>query len=92
MKTVTVSPRSKAVYNLLKKASRSGLILESPEGNRYVLTPLKNWVGYEVGDSKDFAKEARMTVRNKKLMKHLAERRRRGRRITLEEARKDLTR
>jgi hypothetical protein len=90
MKTVTVSPRSKTVQRLLKKAQRNGLILESPEGHRFVLTPLKDWVGYEVGDDKDFAKEVRMTVRNKKLMKHLAGRRSREKRLSIEEVRKEL--
>jgi hypothetical protein len=45
-------------------------------------------VGFDVGESKDFAKEARMTVRNKKLMRLLVERRRHGKRISLKEVRK----
>lgn len=53
-----------------------------------MLTSLKNWVGFDVGESKDFAKEARMTVRNKKLMRLLVERRRHGKRISLKEVRK----
>ena len=92
MKTVTVSPRSKAVHSLLKKASPDGLILESPDGDRYVLAPLKGWVGFDVGDSEDFGKEALLTQRNKNLMKHLTDRRRSGRRILLEEFIKQLSR
>ncbi len=92
MKTVTVSPRSKAIHSLLKKASPGGLILESLDGDRYVLAPLKGWVGFNVGDSEDFGKEALLTARNKKLMKHLTDRRQSGRRIPLEEVRKQLAR
>ena len=92
MKTVAVSPRSKAVHSLLKKASPDGLILESPDGDRYVLAPLKGWVGFDVGNSEDFGKEALLTARNKKLIKHLADRRHSGKRIPLEEARKQLAR
>ena len=78
MKTVTVSPRAKTLHNLLRKARRNGLILQSPEGERFVLTPIGNWIGFDVGDSDDFAEEVKMTVRNKKLMKFLAKRRRHG--------------
>jgi hypothetical protein len=80
------------VQSLLKRAGRTGLILESPDGQRYVLTLLENWIGYEVGDSKDFAEEARRTVRNKQLMRHLAKRRGHGKSMALEDVRKQLSR
>jgi len=90
MKTVTVSPRAKTLHNLLRKARRNGLILQSPEGERFVLTPIGNWIGFDVGDSDDFAEEVKMTVRNKKLMKFLAKRRRHGKRIPIEKVREQL--
>ena len=90
MKTVTISSRAKTLHGLLRKARRKGLILQSPEGERFVLTPLGNWIGFEVGESDDFAEEVKMTVRNKKLMKHLAQRRSHGPRIPIEKVREQL--
>ncbi|MGH7496093.1 MAG: hypothetical protein ACREOO_27375 [bacterium] len=90
MKTVTVSPSAKTLHSLLRKARRNGVILQSPEGERFVLTPIGNWIGFDVGESDDFAKEATKTVQNKKLMKYLVERRSHGKRIPIEKVRKQL--
>ena len=90
MKTLTVSPRAKTLHDLLRKARRNGVILQSPEGERFVLTPIGNWIGFDVGESEDFAKEVTMTVRNKKLMKYLAQRRSHGKRIPIEKVRKQV--
>ncbi len=90
MKTVTVSPRAKTLHSLLRKARRNGLILQSPEGERFVLTPIGNWIGFDVGESDDFAKEVERMVQNKRLMKYLAERRSHGRRIPIEKVREQL--
>ena len=90
MKTVTVSPRAKTLHSLLRQARRKGLILQSPEGERFVLTPIGDWIGFEVGESDDFAEEVKMTAQNKKLMKFLAKRRSHGKRIPIEKVRKQL--
>jgi hypothetical protein len=90
MKTVTVSSRSTTLHKLLKQARRSGLILQSPDGQRFVLSPLGDWVGYNVGDSSDFAVEAKMTAANRRLMKDLADRRSHGKRVPIAEVRKRL--
>ena len=90
MKTLTVSSHAKTLQNLLKQARRSGLILESPDGDRFILTPIENWIGFEVGSSDDFAKEVKKTVENKKLMKYLAERRGHGKSLPLAEIKKQL--
>lgn len=90
MKTVAISSRAKTLHGLLRKARRNGLILQSPEGERFVLTPIGNWIGFDVGESDDFAKEVKKTVQNKKLMKHLAGRRSHGKRIPIEKVREQL--
>lgn len=90
MKTVTVSPRAKTLHSLLRKARRKGLILESPEGERFALTPIGDWVGFEVGESDDFAEEVKKTTQNKKLMKFLTKRRSHGKRIPIEKVREQL--
>ena len=90
MKTITVPAQSKALNDLLKKAGRTGLILQSADGHRFVLASIEGWQGYYVGAGDDLADEARRTVRNKKLMKALANRRRNGKRIPLEKVKEEL--
>jgi hypothetical protein len=83
MKTITVPARSKALNDLLKKAGRRGLILQSADGHRFVLASIEGWEGYDVGAGFDFGEEVNKTVRNKKLLRTLAGRRRNGKRIPL---------
>ena len=90
MKTIIVSSRSKTIHALLKQARRNGLILESPEGERFVLAPIGDWQAFEVGDSEDFAEEVKATSQNKELIKFLKERRTRGKRIPIEKVRERL--
>ena len=90
MKTITVSARSKTLNDLLKKAGRAGLILQSADGHRFVLASIEGWQGYDVGAGDDFAGEVRRTVRNRKLMKVLADRRRNGKRIPLAKIKEEL--
>ncbi|HLE29053.1 MAG TPA: hypothetical protein VI793_13095 [Anaerolineales bacterium] len=90
MKTVTISVRAKTVNTLLKRARRNGLILQTADGQRFVLASLENWIGFEVGEGKDFAREVRLTAKNKKLMRFLAERRSHGKRIPLAKVKEQL--
>ena len=90
MKTIAVSARSKTLNDLLKRAGRTGLILQSQDGHRFVLASIEGWQGYDVGTGDDFAGEVRRTVRNRKLMKVLADRRRNGKRISLAKVKEDL--
>ncbi len=90
MKTIIVSSRSKTLHALLKQARRNGLILQSPEGERFVLTPIGDWQAFHVGDSQDFAEEVKATSQNRELIKFLAARRTRGKRIPIEKVRERL--
>ncbi len=90
MKTIIVSSRSKTLRALLKQARRNGLILQSPEGERFVLTPIGDWQAFHVGDSQDFAEEVKATSQNRELIKFLAARRTRGKRIPIEKVRERL--
>ena len=90
MKTIAVSARSKTLNDLLKKAGRTGLILQSTDGQRFVLASIEGWLGYEVGAGDNFDGEVRRTVRNTKLMKTLADRRRNGKRIPLGKVKQEL--
>ena len=92
MKTITIPTRAKAINDLLKKARRRSVVLETTDGKRYVLTAVNNWEGFDVGNSEDFGEEAKRTVQNKRLMKFLVERRKtsKGTSKSLEEVEKEL--
>ena len=93
MRTVNVSTRSKTLNELLKKARRTGLILRAADGNRFVLAPIEQWEGFDVGDSDDFAEEVKKTAQNKKLAKFMSERRASNKgkpRYSAEQVRKEL--
>jgi hypothetical protein len=92
MKAISVSPRAKALNELLKKARRGTVILESADGQRFALTSVGDWEGFDVGSGRDFAREVERTAANKKLMKSLATRRnaQKGRNTSLAEVKKQL--
>lgn len=92
MKTMAIHARAKAINDLLNKARRRSVVLETTDGPRYVLRPIGEWEGFDVGNSDDFGEEVKRTVQNKRLMKFLAERRKasKGKSKPLEEVEKEL--
>ncbi|MBI3538188.1 MAG: hypothetical protein HY070_11615, partial [Chloroflexi bacterium] len=74
MKAVTVSANSKALKDLLNRARRRDVILESEDGEQYVLARITNAQSFFIGDTDDFASEVELTRKNKRLMKFLDER------------------
>jgi hypothetical protein len=92
MKTIAISTRAKALNELLKKARRGTIILESADGQRFALTAVHDWEAFDVGDSQDFAAEVERTGKNKRLMKTWAARRKRedGAGIPLAELKREL--
>ena len=90
MKTIPVSARSKSLNELLRKARRTTVILESANGERFALTSVNNWEGFDVGAGEDFSLEVSRTGKNRKLMKHLAARRKneKGPSVPLREVKK----
>jgi len=81
MRTIPVSARAKTLNDLLKKARRKSLILESSDGHRFVLASLEDWEGFEVDED---------ITQNKKLMELLSERRTSGKTIPLDEVKAEL--
>ena len=75
MKAISISRRAKTLNELLKKARRGTVILESADGQRFALTSVDDWEGFDVGSGHDFAREVERTGQNKKLMNSLAARR-----------------
>lgn len=80
---IIVPTRAKTLNDLLRRARRKEIVLESADGERFVLAPIQGWEGFAVGKDEDISK-------NKKLMSHLANRRRRGKKIPLAEVRSQL--
>jgi hypothetical protein len=74
MKTITVSGRSKTLNDLLKKARQTDLILESPEGEQFMLARVRDSLAFYVGESENFEEEVAATRKNKKFMKFLEKR------------------
>ena len=86
---VDIPPTARSVNDLLKRARRSGLILRSATGQRFVLASIEDWEGFDVGGG-DFGEEVKRTAGNKKLMKLLSERRSQRRTIPIAKVRKQL--
>jgi hypothetical protein len=83
MKTTRVSPRAKTLNDLLNKARRRAVILETAGGERFVLASIEGWEGYELGKDDDITK-------NKRLMKELEARRSRGKSIAIADLKQEL--
>lgn len=92
MKTIAVSQRAKTLNALLDKARRKTIILQSADGERFALTSVNNWDGFDVGGNTDFALEVAKTGKDKKLMRTLLGRRKRSKAagIPLAQVRKQL--
>ncbi|MBI3741175.1 MAG: hypothetical protein HY257_05400 [Chloroflexi bacterium] len=82
MKAIQIPARSKILNNLLKKARRKEIILESAEGQHFVLASLEQWEGFEIQDDD--------ITMNKALMEHLAKRRSGSKRIPIAKVRSEL--
>jgi hypothetical protein len=83
MKTMRVPPRAKTLNDLLTKARRQAVILETAQGERFVLASIEGWQGYPLAKDGDLTK-------NKKLMKHLQTRRSGGKPIGLTQLKAEL--
>ena len=93
MRTVTVSPRSKAVNTLLDMAQENVLLLQTADGRQFVLTPVTDLPAFYVGESDDLATEIAISRANQALMKFLDERGRQaqpGKGTSLAEVRQQL--
>ena len=93
MKTVTISPRSKAVNTLLKMAHENVLLLQAADGRQFVLTPVTDLQAFYVGNSDVLADEIAISRSNQALMKFLDERGKQakpGKDTSLEDVRRQL--
>lgn len=82
MRVVTVPSEQQFLFDLLKQVEEEGLVLETQEGQQYMLLSLDDWQGFEVGNV-SFEQEVASTSENRALMALLAERRSNEPRISL---------
>ena len=52
MKTILVSARSRTINELLEKARRGTVVLESANGQRFALTLIDDWESFDVGSGR----------------------------------------
>ena len=75
MKTVSVSPRSKVLRELLRLAQGTDVIVQSPDGAQFFLTHITNADTFYISNGEDdFDAEIAATRKNTRLMKFLDER------------------
>lgn len=84
MKVVTVPTEQTFLSDLLMHVEEEGLLLQTDDGQQFVLFSLADWQGFEVGDSEDFEEEVRKTAANQALMAFLAERKRDSERVSMQ--------
>lgn len=87
---ITVPVEDNKLNELLKQAQQSGLILETANGQRFMLVSLEEWAGFEVGEEEDFEREVELTGQNQELMEFLGKRRSQGKRIPLAQVKEQL--
>jgi hypothetical protein len=90
MRVVTVPEEQKFLIDLLKNVREEGVILQTTDGQQFVLLVLEDWQGFDVGDSDDFEQEVKATSENQALMAFLVERRSQRKRIPLADVKKQL--
>ncbi|MGD2182756.1 hypothetical protein [Lusitaniella coriacea] len=90
MRVVTVSEEQKSLIDLLKIVKEEGVILQATDGQQFVVLPLEDWQGFDVGNSDDFEQEVKATSENKALMALLAERRSSEKRVSMADAKEQL--
>jgi hypothetical protein len=71
VKVIVIPTRARTLNRLLKKARRQNVILESSNGEQFVLARITNMEGFAVGADANFENEAKMTRQNKRLMEFL---------------------
>jgi hypothetical protein len=70
----TVTAKSKTLNDLLKKARRKDLYLQSPDGEQFVLARVTDLQAFFIGSGDDAERGIEMTRKNKRLNKFLDER------------------
>lgn len=90
MKVITVPTEETYLHHLLTAVVDEGLILQTTDGQRFMVSSLTEWEGFEIGESDDFEQEVETTGRNTELMATLAERQSPGKRISLEKLKEEL--
>jgi|GEM_PF-250567 len=84
MKVITVSDREPSLFNLLHQTTTEGLILQTPDGQKFLLSPLEGWTSFEIEDTEDFAQEVAATAANSEFMAFLEARKQQSATLKME--------
>jgi hypothetical protein len=90
MRVVTVSAKESFLFELLMTIQEEAVILETTDGQQFVVLSLDEWKGFDVGESDDFEQEVKATAENEELMAFLSRRRSNGKRIPMADVKKEL--
>lgn len=83
MNIVSVPAEQTYLFELLKMVSDEGIILQTTDGQQFIVLSLASWHGFDVGDSDDFEQEVQQTAQNTQLLTFLAERKNAGQRVPI---------
>ena len=90
MTVVTIPKQEKFLLDLFMKIPDEGLILQTIDGQSFMLSSLEGWQSFNVGPSDDFEQEVRATSENQELATFLAQRRSDEGRVSLEDVKSEL--
>ncbi|MGA0201263.1 MAG: hypothetical protein ACO3NK_19480 [Prochlorotrichaceae cyanobacterium] len=75
MRVFMISEEQSSVLDLLQNIKgEEGVILQTTDGQKFLLSPLNNWHGFEVQDTEDFEQEVKSTSKNSELLEFLSTR------------------
>lgn len=90
MRVVTISESQDFLIDLLETVKEEGLVLQTTDGQQFILFSLNDWQGFDVGNSENFEEEVKATSENKELMEFLAERRNEKKRVSMADVKQQL--
>jgi hypothetical protein len=90
MRVITVPAQEKFLFDLLQKVREEAIILQTTDGQQFVLLSIEGWQSFYVGNSDDFEKEVKATAENKELMAFLAARRSKKKGVSLDDVKQQL--
>lgn len=90
MKVITIPEEQEFLLNLLLKVQEENLILQTPNGNQFVLLSLEDWKSFDIGNDDNFEKEVKITSENNELIHFLKEKRKNKNRIPIQDVKQKL--
>jgi hypothetical protein len=90
MKIVMISEEQSSLLNLLQNLKEDSVILQTTDGQKFLLFALNNWHGFEIEDTEDFEQEVKSTSENSELLEFLSTRNQTKQRISIAQVKNQL--